>query len=102
MLGYGSDTVTANPANLGRASGLALLGMQIASCDFISKRGSRDGETSEQFASATEKWRVAGTGFGAGRASGHPRQKAIPHTRLASDESRSSGAGLPGSAEVRG
>jgi hypothetical protein len=66
------------------------------------KRGSRDGETSKQFASATEKWGVAGTGFGAGRATGYPRQKAIPHTRLAGLKIRGSGACLPGSAEVRG
>jgi hypothetical protein len=34
------------------------------------KRGSRDGETSEQFASSAEKWGLAGTGFGAGGATG--------------------------------
>src|ERR1700730_16044870 len=39
----------------------------------LSKRGSRDGETSKQFAPATEKWGLAGTGFGTGRATGYPR-----------------------------
>jgi len=45
---------------------------------------------------------VAGTGFGAGRATGQAWSKDILHTRLAGLKVGGSGAGLPGSAEVRG
>src|SRR5262245_6777852 len=48
----------------------------------LSKRGSRHGETSKQFASATEKWGLASTGFGAGRTTRQDREKGIQHSRL--------------------
>jgi hypothetical protein len=49
------------------------LGTKLGTIPHSLKRGLRDGETGEQFASATEKWGLAGTGFGAGRATGYPR-----------------------------
>jgi|HubBroStandDraft_6_1064221.scaffolds.fasta_scaffold29025_2 hypothetical protein len=50
------------------------------------KRGSRDGETGEQFASSAKKWGVAGADFGTGRTTRQDREKGIQHSRLEGNE----------------